>query len=113
MLKFSTGDEQLAQGKMALNMTAGSWLMFRDYDGKVLLYFTGLLSYRPIIKEIHYSLNSEKLDQTFKFKPSDKMYEIGDELPYLAVPDDSQFANVQVTYKDGTTSPVQKIVRAK
>ncbi|HEX7516928.1 MAG TPA: DUF4062 domain-containing protein [Chthoniobacterales bacterium] len=112
-LKFSTGDEQLAQGKMALNMTVGSWLMFRDYDGKVLLYFSQLLSYRPIIKEIRYSLNSEKLDQTFKFKPSDKMYEIGDALPYLAVPSDSQFANVQVTYKDGTTSPVQKFLRAK
>ena len=80
-LKFSTGDEQLAQGKMMLNMTAGSWLSFRDYDGKVLLYFSGLLSYRPIIKEIRYSLNSDKLDQTFKFKPSDKMYEVGDELP--------------------------------
>ena len=94
-------------------MTAGSWLSFRDYDGKVLLYFTSLMSYRPIIKEIRYSLNSDALDQTFKFKPSDKMYEIGDEMPYLAVPEDSQFANVQVTYKDGTTSSVQKIVRTK
>lgn len=112
-LKFSTAEEQLAEGKVALNMTAGSWLTFSDYDGKVLLYFTQLLSYRPIIKEIRYSLNSEKLDQTFKFKPSDKMYEVGDELVYLTVPADSQFANVQVTYKDGTTSPVQKIVRTK
>ena len=112
-LKFSTADEQLAEGKMALNMTKGSWLTFRDYDGKVLLYFTQLLSYRPVIKEIRYSLNSEKLDQTFKFKPSDKMFETGDELMYLAVPANSEFANVQITYKDGTTSPVQKIVRAK
>jgi Domain of unknown function (DUF4062) len=112
-LKFSTADEELAQGKMILNMTAGSWLSFRDYDGKVLLYFTQLLSYRPVIKEIRYSLNSDKLDQTFKFKPSDTMYEIRDELTYLAVPRDSQFANVQVTYKDGTTSPVQKFLRAK
>ena len=46
-LKFSTADEQLAQGKMILNMTAGSWLSFRDYDGKVLLYFTHLLGHRP------------------------------------------------------------------
>jgi hypothetical protein len=112
-LKFSTGDEQLAQGKMMLNMTAGSWLSFRDYEGKVLLYFSGLLSYRPIIKEIRWSLNNDKLDRTFAFKPSTKMYEIGDELPYLAVPADAEFANVQVTYKDGTTSPVQKIVREK
>jgi hypothetical protein len=112
-LKFSTGDEQLSQGKMALNMTAGSWLSFRDYEGKVLLYFTQLMSYRPIIKEIRWSLNNDKLDRTFAFKPSTKMYEIGDELPYLAVPADAEFANVQVTYKDGTTSPVQKIVREK
>jgi hypothetical protein len=41
------------------------------------------------------------------------MYEIGDEPPYLAVSGDSQFANGQVTYKDGPTSPVQKIMRAK
>ncbi len=112
-LKFSTSDEQMAQGKMALNMTKGSWLMFRDYDGKVLLYFTQLLSYRPIIKEIRYSINNDKLDQTFKFKPSDKMYEVGDELVYLTVPANSEFANVQVTYKDGTTSEVQKILRTK
>ena len=112
-LKFSTADEQLAQGKMMLNMTANSWLMFRDYDGKVLLYFSALLSYRPVIKEIRYSVNDDRLDKVFKFKPSDKMYEVGDELPYLAVQPDAQFANVQVTYKDGTISPVQKIVRAK
>ncbi|MEY2497863.1 MAG: hypothetical protein QOD12_1419 [Verrucomicrobiota bacterium] len=112
-LKFSTGGEQLAQGKMALNMTAGSWLSFRDYEGKVLLYFTHLLSYRPIIKEIRYSLNSDKVDQIYKFKPSDKMYISGDELPFIYVPADSQFASVQVTYKDGTTSPVQKILREK
>ncbi len=111
-LKFSTGDEQLAQGKMMLNMTAGSWFSFRDYNGKVLLYFTQLMSYRPIIKEVRYSLNSDALNQTFKFKPSNTMYEVGDEV-YLTVPSDSEFANVQVTYKDGTTSPVQKIVRVK
>ena len=112
-LKFSTADEQLAEGKMALNMTKGSWLTFRDYNGKVLLYFTQILSYRPIIKEIRYSLNSDKLDQTFKLKPSDKMYEVGDEPVSLTVPANSEFANVQITYQDGTISDVQKIVRTK
>ena len=111
-LKFSTGDEQMAQGKMMLNAAAGSWLSFRDYDGKVLLYFTTLMSYRPLIKEVRYSLNSDSLDKTFKFKPSEKMFEVGDEL-YLTVPNDTQFATVQVTYKDGTTSAPQKVVRTK
>jgi hypothetical protein len=112
-LKFSTADEQLAQGKMILNMTAGSWLSFRDYNGKVLLYFTHLMSYRPVIKEIRYSLNSEALDQTFKFKPSDKSEIDSSDQVYLSVPGDSQFATVQVIYKDGTLSPVQKVVRTK
>jgi hypothetical protein len=112
-LKFSTADEQLAQGKMILNMTAGSWLSFRDYNGKVLLYFTHLMSHRPVIKEIRYSLNSEALDQTFKFKPSDKSEIDASDLVYITVPADSQFANVQVTYKDGAVSPVQKILRSK
>jgi len=111
-LKFSTDTEQLAQGKQALEMTKGSWLMFRDYDGKVLLYFTHLVSYRQVIKEIRYSLNSEALDQTFKFKPSAKMYEIGaDDIVYLTVPPNTQYAAVQVTYKDGMKSDVQKVMR--
>jgi Domain of unknown function (DUF4062) len=111
-LKFSTGDQQFAQAKMSLNMISGSWLSFRDFDGKVLLYFTTLMSYRPAIKEVHYSLNSDALDQTFKFKPTDKMFEVGDDL-YLTVPGNTQFANVQITYKDGTKSPVQKVMRTQ
>jgi hypothetical protein len=111
-LKFSTGDQQMAQGKMMLNASAGSWLSFRDYEGKVLLYFTTLMSYRPLIKEVRYSLNSDALDKTFKFKPSDKMFEVGDEL-YLAVSNDTQFATVQVTFRDGTVSPPQKVVRTR
>ncbi len=111
-LRFSTGDQQMAQGKMMLNASAGAWLSFRDYDGKVLLYFTTLMSYRPLIKEVRYSLNSHALDQTFRFKPSEKMFEVGDEL-YLAVPKDSEFATVQVTFKDGTVSAPQKVVRTK
>jgi hypothetical protein len=111
-LKFSTASEQLAQGKQILEMTKGSWLSFRDYDGKVLLYFTHLLSYRPVIQEIRYSINSDAVDQVYKFKPSDKMYISGDELPYITVPASSQYAAVQITYKDGTKSDVQKVMRS-
>jgi hypothetical protein len=110
-LKFSTASEKFAQGKMMLNAVSSSWLSFRDYNGKVLLYFTTLMSYRPVIKEVRYSLNSEKLDQTFKFKPTETMYEVGDDL-YLTVPADTQFACVQLTYKDGTNSPMQKVLRS-
>ena len=111
-LTLSTSGEQLAQGKMMLNATSGAWLSFRDYNGKVLLYFTTLMSYRPIIKEVRYSLNSDAVDKIFKFKPSEKMFEVGDEL-YLTVPEDSEFATVQVTFRDGTVSPKQKVLRTR
>ncbi|MEY2483099.1 MAG: hypothetical protein QOK24_1627 [Verrucomicrobiota bacterium] len=107
-LKFSTQGEQIAQTKMILNMTAGSWLSFRDYDGKVLLYFTHLTSNKGAIKEIRYSLNSDKVDQIYK-----PMNIQGNELPFIYVPEATQFASVQVTFTDGTVSPVQKIVRQK
>lgn len=93
-----------------LNAAAGSWLSFREYDGKLLLYFTTLMSYRPVIQEVRYSLDTDKLDHTFTYKPTDKMFEVGDDL-YLAVPKATQFANVQVTFKDGTKSDVQKVMR--
>ncbi len=111
-LTFSTAGEQLAQGKMMLNAASGSWLMFRDYDGKTLLYFTTLLSYRPVIKEVRYSLDNDTLDTVFEFEPSETMYEPGDKV-YLTVPDKTEYAMVQVTFRDGTLSAVQKVVNKK
>ncbi|MEP2775896.1 MAG: DUF4062 domain-containing protein [Luteolibacter sp.] len=109
-LQFSTSSEQLAQGKMMLNAIAGSWLSFGDANNQTLLYFTMLMSYRPVIAEIHYSLDNDALDKRFKFKPSDTMFEVGDDL-YLSVPGNTRFAMVQVIFKDGTKSAVQKVVR--
>ncbi|CAN5726553.1 hypothetical protein BH20VER1_BH20VER1_17180 [soil metagenome] len=109
-LRFSTGDEQLAQGKNMVNSTIGSWLSFREYDGRLLLYFTGLMTYRPILQEVRYSLDNDSLDQTFRFKPTDKMFEAGDDI-YIAVPKGTQSATVQATFKDGTKSAVQNFPR--
>jgi hypothetical protein len=50
------------------------------------------------------------LDKTFDLKPGGAEIQDGDIL-YLTVPDDSRFAMVQVTFTDGTTSAVQKVVR--
>lgn len=111
-IKFSTISERLAETKMILNSISNSWLEFRDYDGKLLLYFSALMSYRPVIKEVRYSLNSEALDKTFKFKPTDKMFESGNDI-LLAVPKNTEFATAQVTYQDGSKSDVKKFVRQK
>ena len=111
-LKFSTMGARLAQTKMSLNSISNSWLEFRDFNGKLLLYFTALMRYRPVIKEVSYSLNSDALDKTFKFKPTDKMFDPGDDV-LITVPKDTQFATAQVTFTDGTASSVQKFVWTK
>jgi hypothetical protein len=111
-IKFSTTAERLAQTKMTLNSISNSWLEFRDYNGKLLLYFSALMSYRPVIKEVRYSLNSDALDKTFKFKPTDKMFESGDDV-CITVPKGTEFATAQVTYQDGTNSSVQKFLRPR
>lgn len=110
-LKFSTEAERLAQAKWSLNSTSNSWLEFRDFNGRLLLYFSQILSYRVAIKEIHYSLNSDALDKEFKFDHHGNMFEPGDNV-YLTVPKDTQFAVAQITYLDGTTSSVQRFMRA-
>ena len=111
-LNLSTMGERLAQTKMILNSLSNSWVEFREFNGKLLLYFSTLMSYRPVIKEVRYSLDSEALDKTFRFKPSDKMFESGDDV-LITVPGNTQFVTAQVIYLDGTSSSVQKFLRQK
>jgi hypothetical protein len=109
--KFSTVEARVTVAKNALHSGKPPWVIFGAPGPKPWLAFTILLLYRPVIKEIRYSLNSENLDRTFPFKPSDKMMDVQD-IPTLEtlvyVPAETRFACVQVTYVDGTKSPMQK-----
>ena len=108
--KFSTTNARLTVAKNALNAEKPAWLLFIPGPPRRLC-FTILLLYRPAIKEIRYSLNSDALDQRFEFKATDKMMEV-DDVPSLeqctVVPNETQFACVQVIYGDGTKSPLRK-----
>ncbi|MHC5009452.1 MAG: STY4199 family HEPN domain-containing protein [Planctomycetota bacterium] len=100
--------------KGTLGMTKNSWLSFRDYDDKVLVYFTHLLSYRAILEEIRYGIDTETPDETFAFSPADPKnpYAVNpDDTIYLEVPKETTFATVQLLYKDGTASEVIRIER--
>ncbi len=106
-LSFSTADQQFIQGKQMVMSTSASWLSYRDYDGKLLLYFTTLMTARPVIKEVRYSLNNETLDKAFAFKPTSKMFEAGDDT-FISIPKNTEYACVQVIYKDGSKSEMKK-----
>src|ERR1044071_5848919 len=108
--KFSTVTARLNVAKTALNAEKPAWALFIAGPPRRLC-FAILLMYRPAIKEIRYSLGNDAVDQTFKFKPTDQMMTI-DDVPSVdqcvVIPNDTPFACVQVTYADGTKSPVRK-----
>lgn len=113
-LVFDPAAQQLAQTKSILDMTANSWVAFRDWEDGVLLYFTHLVSHRGSLKEVRYSLDSDALDRRIDLPPSDPRnpYAMPDDyLPYVTVPKATRYVLVQVTYADGTTSEAHRFDR--
>lgn len=110
-LNFNTESATLAMGKQVLGSLTNSWISLRDYDGKLLCYFTTLLSYRSSLKSIRYSLDSNALDKTFPFqqpKPGQSPYEIDtNDTIYLTLPNATKSVSVQLEYADGALSEVK------
>ncbi|RUW86807.1 methyl-accepting chemotaxis protein [Mesorhizobium sp. M7A.F.Ca.US.010.02.1.1] len=105
----------LQQGnKQILDQFWTSWIAFDASGNHGLVYFTQMLSYRCAIKQVHYSLNGAALDKEIKMPPCDKKdpYAIPyDYQPYFKVADSVKSMSVQVTYTDGTKSPVREYKR--
>lgn len=108
-------DGALQQGnKQILDQFWTSWIAFDSGGNHGLVYFTQMLSYRCAIKAVHYSLNGTTLDREIKMPPCDAKdpYAIpSDYQPYFKVKDDVTSMAVQVTYTDGTKSPVREYKR--
>ncbi|WFP76728.1 methyl-accepting chemotaxis protein [Mesorhizobium sp. WSM4906] len=108
-------DSALQQGnKQILDQFWTSWIAFDAGGNHGLVYFTQMLSFRCAIKEVRYSLNGTALDNQIKMPPCDAKdpYAIpSDYQPYFRVKDDVKSMAVQVTYTDGTKSPVREYKR--
>jgi len=57
------------QVRQLLKLTSDSWITVREFDGQDLLYFTHLLIYRCVLKEIRYGLNGAEASQVFEAEP--------------------------------------------
>ncbi|TJW67683.1 MAG: methyl-accepting chemotaxis protein, partial [Mesorhizobium sp.] len=108
-------DSALQQGdKQILDQFWTSWIAFDAGGNNGLVYFTQMLSYRCAIKEVHYGLDGAAPDKEIKMPPCDKKdpYAIPyDYQPYFKVADSVKSMSVQVTYTDGTKSPVREYKR--
>ncbi|WOJ98497.1 hypothetical protein R0137_07975 [Congregibacter brevis] len=108
---FKGQQESKDANQRILESTTTSWVSFRDYDGKRLLYFTHLMSYRGSIKIIQYGLNSNNPTKRFRFPAWRKagMAPIDAKTPmYKSVPRSTRYVTVQLTYKDGSKSAIQR-----
>ena len=108
-LKFDTRGEQLKNGKNAINTSVSPLINFTHTGGEFRAFFIRMLFHGPIIKEIRYSIDSEALDKSFPFNPITRIQETPTKV-YEVIPNDTKFVAVQVTYVDGTKSPVRKCV---
>ncbi len=100
----------LDQVKNILDMTKDSWIAYRDFNGRQLIYFTQILSWHCGMKEIRYSLNSTELDQRFPVPACNELLpnNIGqDDKIYLSGKLGSvESLAVQLVFDDDTTTAV-------
>ena len=105
-IKFDPAVEGMRGERRALEMTAGSWVMFREYNG-LLLYYTQLMSFRCAIRELRIGIDNTMPDKVIPMPPCDALHpqEIpSNAKPYLTLPPTTQMVTVELTYTDGSTS---------
>lgn len=87
------------------------WVAFREYDGKLLVYFTTLLAYKPTLQAIRWGIGDAPLERTVHFaKSTDMGIDASDEV-YTSVPHGTEHVRVQLEYRDGSQSEVRTILR--
>ena len=110
---FQPDNASLQQTKQMLNMTKTAWVSFRDYDGRLLLYFTHLLSYAEV-SEIRYGLDTDVPSLNYDVPPREGVGVVG--IPdgvdcYIDVPLTTKTACVQVVFEDGEETGVEVFYR--
>jgi uncharacterized caspase-like protein len=108
-IKFEPEAALLRDQRKILDMTAGSWLSFREFNG-LLVYYTHLVSYRCAIREVRIGVDNAVPSQVLKMPPCDmrdpNQIPYGAQL-YMKLPPTTQFMSVELTYRDGSVSEIK------
>ncbi len=110
---FEPDSASLSQTKQTINMTKTGWVMFREYDGRLLLYFTHLVTFSEVT-DILYGLDSETPNLQFPIPPREGRGAVGiesDVLPYIEIPLETKTACVQVVFEDGDETDIEVFYR--
>jgi uncharacterized caspase-like protein len=112
-IKFDPDAALEREQRKILEMTTGSWLAFREFNG-LLLYYTHLMSYRCAIREVRIGLDAtvpEKVIPLPPCNPKDPMAIPANATPYMKVPPATKSVSVELTYKDGSVSELKTFRR--
>ena len=101
----------LATVKAAINATTANWIAFRNFNGKQLLYFTQLLTWKCGLREIRYAINSSHISETWPLPVCNPQnpYHLDPEKAeiYKSFALDSiKFVSVQVVFADDVATEV-------
>jgi hypothetical protein len=112
-IRFDPEAALIHDQRKILDMTATSWLSFREFNG-LLVYYTHLMSYRCAIREVRVGIDSAVPDKVLKMPPCDPRDPSAiphDALPYLKLAPSTQFVSVELTYRDGSVSEIKSFRR--
>jgi hypothetical protein len=112
-IRFDPEAALIRDQRKILDMTATSWLSFRDYNG-LLVYYTHLMSYRCAIREVRVGIDSTVPDKVLKMPPCDPRDPSvipHDATPYLKLAPQTRSVSVELTYRDGSVSEIKSFRR--
>ena len=112
-IRFDPEAALIRDQRKILDMTATSWLSFREFNG-LLVYYTHLMSYRCAIREVRVGINSAVPDKVLKMPacdPRDPSVIPHEAQPYLKLAPATKSVSVELTYRDGSVSEIKSFRR--
>jgi uncharacterized caspase-like protein len=112
-IRFDPEAALIRDQRKILDMTATSWLSFRDFNG-LLVYYTHLMSYRCAIREVRYGIDSAVPDKVLKMPPCDPRDPAAipaGATPYMKLAPTTKSVSVELTYRDGSVSEIKSFRR--
>lgn len=112
-IRFDPEAALIRDQRKILDMTATSWLSFREFNG-LLVYYSHLMSYRCAIREVRVGIDTAVPDKVLKMPPCDPRDPSvipHDAQPYLKLAPQTKSVSVELTYRDGSLSEIKSFRR--
>jgi uncharacterized caspase-like protein len=112
-IRFDPDAALIRDQRKILDMTATSWLSFREFNG-LLVYYTHLMSYRCAIREVRIGIDTAVPDKVLKMpvcNSRDPSAIPSDAQPYLKLAPQTRSVSVELTYRDGSVSEIKTFRR--